>query len=162
MILWPMAGYILGNAAAVRFSVGVGSTRLFLFGLTLSLASGVMLAVWCLAYGLTSWALFIPMAISSIGNGLSQPPGIAAGLSVYPRSAGAASGLIGFFQMMIAALGTLLVGQLPQDTALSMVWVVGTSLVLALLCGVLALRVPEAVPQPPPAARVVGEIAPRS
>ena len=64
--------------------------------------------------------------------------------------------------MMIAALGTLLVGQLPQDTALSMVWVVGTSLVLALLCGVLALRVPEAVPQPPPAARVVGEIAPRS
>ena len=65
------------------------------FGLALSLASGVMLAVWCLV-GLTPWALFVPMAISSIGNGLSQPPAIAAGLSVYPRIAGAASGLLGF------------------------------------------------------------------
>jgi hypothetical protein len=38
--------------------------------------------------------VFMPMAISSIGNDLSQPPCIAAGLSVYPRIAGAASGLI--------------------------------------------------------------------
>jgi hypothetical protein len=49
--------------------------------------------------------MFVPMAISSIGNGLSQPPALAAGLSVHPRIAGAASGLLGFLQMMVAALG---------------------------------------------------------
>ena len=91
MILLPMAGYILGNASVVRLSVLLGSTRLFVLGLALSLASGVMLAFWCLA-DLTPWALFVPMAISSIGNGMSQPSGVAAGLSVYPRIAGAASG----------------------------------------------------------------------
>src|SRR5437016_9880816 len=139
MILLPMAGYILGNAGVVRLSVLLGSARLFISGLALSLASGVMLALWCLA-DLTPWALFVPMAISSIGNGMSQPPGVAAGLSAYPRIAGAASGLLGFMQMMIAALGTLLVGLLPRDSVVAMVAVVGAALALALLCGLFTLR----------------------
>src|SRR5207248_10871621 len=119
--------------------------RLYLVGLVLSVASGVMLAVWCLVE-LTPSALFVPMAISSIGNGLSQPPGIAAGLSVYPRIAGTASGLLGFLQMMVAALGTLLIGRLPQHGAISMVAVVVDCLALALVCGLLALRRPGAAP----------------
>jgi DHA1 family bicyclomycin/chloramphenicol resistance-like MFS transporter len=141
MILLPMVGYVLGNAAVARLSVHLGSIRLYIFGLALSLASGVALAVWCLV-GLTPWALFVPMAVSSVGNGLSQPPGIAAGLSVYPRIAGAASGLLGFWQMMVSAVGTFLIGQLPQNTALPMVSVVGATLVLALVFGVIALRRP--------------------
>jgi DHA1 family bicyclomycin/chloramphenicol resistance-like MFS transporter len=146
MILLPMAAYMLGNAGVARLSVAVGSARLLIVGLTLSLASGVMLAVWCLAE-LTPWALFVPMAISSIGNGLSQPPALAAGLSVQPRIAGAASGLLGFLQMMVAALGTLLIGRLPQHSALSMVLVVVASLALALVFGLLALRRPGAAPR---------------
>jgi DHA1 family bicyclomycin/chloramphenicol resistance-like MFS transporter len=141
MILLPMAAYILGNAGVSRLSIVVGSTRLFLVGLVLSLVSGVILGVWCLA-GLSPWAMFVPMALSSIGNGLSQPPGIAAALSVFPRIAGTASGLLGFVQMMIAALGTFLIGQLPQATALSMIAVVGGSLALAYVFGLLALRTP--------------------
>jgi DHA1 family bicyclomycin/chloramphenicol resistance-like MFS transporter len=125
MILLPMAGYILGNASVVRLSSLLGSARLFILGLALSLASGVMLALWCVA-DLTPWALFMPMAISSIGNGMSQPSGLAAGLSVYPRITGAASGLMGFAQMAIAALGTLLLGLLPRGSLLAMVAVVGT------------------------------------
>src|SRR5262245_52647762 len=132
MILLPMLGYILGNAGVARLSVALGIGGVFILGLALSLASGVMLAVWCLV-DLTPWALFLPMAISSIGNGLSQPPGIAAGLSVYPQIAGAASGLLGFLQMMTAAIGALPVGQLPQGTAIPMVAVVGASLALALV-----------------------------
>lgn len=149
MILMPMAGYVLGNAGVARLTVRLGSTRLFVVGLALSLGSGVMLAVWCLL-GLTPWALFVPMAVSSIGNGLSQPPGIAAALSVYPRIAGAASGLLGFLQMMIAAFGTLMIGQLPQQSALSMVALVGASLVLALVVGLLALRAPGDLPHRTP------------
>ena len=131
-------------------SVLLGSARLFIFGLVLSLASGVMLALWCLG-DLTPWALFVPMAISSIGNGMSQPPGVAAGLSVHPRIAGAASGLLGFMQMMIAALGTLLLGLLPRDSVVAMVAVVGISLALALLCGFFTLRAPAAAPRTVPA-----------
>jgi DHA1 family bicyclomycin/chloramphenicol resistance-like MFS transporter len=161
MILLPMAGYMIGNAGVARLSVAVGSARLLVLGLTLSLASGVMLAVWCLAE-LTPWALFVPMAISSVGNGLSQPPAIAAGLSVHPRIAGAASGLLGFLQMMIAALGTLLIGRLPHDSAVAMVLVVVASLALALVFGLLALRRPRAAPRPARSVRLSSEAAKRS
>jgi DHA1 family bicyclomycin/chloramphenicol resistance-like MFS transporter len=118
-----------------------------------------MLAVWSLV-GLTPWALFVPMAISSVGNGLSQPPGIAAGLSVYPRIAGTASGLLGFLQMIVAAFGTLLIGQLPQDTPLSMVAIVCASLALALIFGLLASHRPS-VPHQAPAPQLSPEAARR-
>ncbi|MBV9815793.1 MAG: hypothetical protein JO229_08610, partial [Alphaproteobacteria bacterium] len=139
MILLPMAAYMVGNAGVARLSMAVGSARLLTVGLALSLASGAMLALWCLV-ALTPWALFVPMAISSIGNGLSQPPALAAGLSIHPRIAGAASGLLGFLQMMIAALGTWLIGRLPQQSAVSMVIVVVASLALALVFGFKAVR----------------------
>ena len=83
------------------------------------------------------------MAISSIGNGMSQPPGLAAGLSVYPRAAGTASGLIGFSQMTIAALGTFLLGILPRGSVLAMVAVVGPSLALALGFGLFSLALAQ-------------------
>jgi MFS transporter, DHA1 family, multidrug resistance protein len=158
MILMPMAAYILGNAGVSRLSVAIGSARLLVFGLALSLASGVMLAAWCLV-GLTPSALFVPMAISSVGNGLSQPPAIAAGLSVYPRIAGSASGLLGFLQMMIAALGTFLIGRLPQHSAFSMVAVVVGCLALALVFGLQAVRRPRAEPHSAPLAQLSPEIA---
>jgi MFS transporter, DHA1 family, multidrug resistance protein len=153
MILLPMAGYVLGNAAVGRLSVLIGTTGLFIAGLALSLASGVMLGFWCFT-SLTPWALFVPMAISSIGNGMSQPPGIATGLSIYPRIAGAASGLMGFMQMMIAAFGTLLIGRLPRNSVPAMVAVVGAALALALFCGLLTLRMPGEGVRPAPMLRL--------
>ncbi len=161
MILLPMAAYMIGNAGVARLSMSVGSARLMIIGLALSLASGVMLAVWCLVE-LTPWALFVPMAISSIGNGLSQPPAMAAGLSLHPRIAGAASGLLGFLQMTVAAFGTLLVGRLPHDSARAMVIVVIASLGLALAFGLLASRRPSAAPRAARSARLSPEVAKRS
>ena len=142
MILLPMAGYFIGNAGAVRLAVRLGSPRLFVAGLAVSLASGILLARWSLGAGLTAWAMFVPMALSSVGNGLSQPAGLAAALSVKPGIAGTASGLLGASQMGIAALGTLLVGQLPRESALWMVVVVVGCLALALVCGLFAVRAP--------------------
>jgi DHA1 family bicyclomycin/chloramphenicol resistance-like MFS transporter len=85
---------------------------------------------------------------------MSQPPGVAAGLSVYPRIAGAASGLLGFMQMTVAALGTVLLGLLPRDSAIAMVAIVGASLTLAFLCGLLTLRGPVEGPRPAATARL--------
>jgi len=141
-------------------SVAIGSGPLMILGLALSLVSGAMLAVWCLV-GLSAWSLFVPMAISSVGNGLSQPPAIAAGLSVYPRIAGSASGLLGFLQMMTAALGTWLIGWLPPQSAMSMILVVVASLALALFFGLRALRRPESEPQSAPAAQLARQVARR-
>lgn len=144
MILLPMIAYILGNAAAARFARWAGTGGMVVSGVALSLASGVLMAGWCVWPGLSPWALFVPMAASSIGNGLSQPTAMAAGLSVYPRVAGTASGFIGFLQMAVSALGTLAVGVLPHEGPSAMVGVVVFTQIVACALGLVAVRLPAA------------------
>jgi hypothetical protein len=45
-------------------------------------------------------------------------------------------------QMTVAAIGTLLLGVVPRGSVVAMVAVVGISLALAFLCGLLTLRPP--------------------
>jgi DHA1 family bicyclomycin/chloramphenicol resistance-like MFS transporter len=140
MILLPMATYMIGNGVAARATRRFGSMRLFVWGLTISLCAGALMAAWCLSGRGLVWALFVPVAIASIGSGLCQPPAMAAGLSIYPRMAGAASGVIGFMQMTASSIGTLAAGLLPQQSVIGTVAVVVTCMVLAMVTGLLALR----------------------
>jgi MFS transporter, DHA1 family, multidrug resistance protein len=142
MILLPMAAYIVGNAAAARFARWAGAGAMVIWGVGISLLSGILMLLWCIWPGLSPWTLFVPMATSSIGNGLSQPTAMASGLSVYPRVAGTASGFIGFLQMAISALGTLAVGLLPHQSPLAMAGVVLTTQIVALALGIIAVRLP--------------------
>jgi MFS transporter, DHA1 family, multidrug resistance protein len=145
-ILPAMATYMLGNAIAARFAARWGSMKLFTIGLALSFVCGIAMALWCLADA-NPWALFVPIAVSSIGNGMSQPPAMAAGLGVHPRIAGAASGLIGCLQMTVSGVGTFIVGVLPHDSALPMVAVVGIFMALAMALGLPVAR-PERAARP--------------
>ena len=142
MILLPMFAYVFGNAAAARFAPRLGASVMILSGVALSLGSGTLMAAWCVYPGLSPWTLFVPMALSSIGNGLSQPSAMASGLSVYPRVAGTASGFIGFLQMAISALGTLIVAVLPHQGPAAMVGVVVGTQIIALALGGIAVRLP--------------------
>lgn len=119
MILLPMATYILGNGAAARFTQRLGGARMIIMGRGLGFAAAGALVLWFETYGLGIWTLFIPIALGSIGDGMSQPSVLAAGLSVEPRLAGTASGLIGFLQMTAAATAIYVVAALPYPTAVS-------------------------------------------
>jgi DHA1 family bicyclomycin/chloramphenicol resistance-like MFS transporter len=153
-ILPAMATYMLGNAIAARFAARWGSMNLFVAGLAVSFASGLAMALWAVADP-TPWALFVPITISSIGNGMSQPPAMAGGITVYPRIAGAASGLIGCLQMTVSGIGTFAVGMLPHHSALPMVAVVGIFMAAAMALGLPALR-----PAEPAAAARISERGP--
>jgi DHA1 family bicyclomycin/chloramphenicol resistance-like MFS transporter len=142
MILLPMSAYIVGNAAAARLAGRIGSNAMVAAGVGLSLGSGMMMAAWCVYPGFSTWTLFVPMALSSIGNGLSQPTAVASGLSVYPRIAGTASGLVGFTQMAASALGTMTVAVLPHDGPFAMVGVIVVTQVVAFMLGAVAVRLP--------------------
>ena len=148
MILMPMATYILGNAAAARFALRLGSVRLLILGRMISLTGAAAMALWYVCTGLSAWAVFLPVALAEIGDGLSQPAVLASGLSIQPRLAGTASGLMGFLQMTVAALGTLLVALLPFQIAVSMIVVVGGFIALALGFGLFALRRPRSGSMP--------------
>ena len=125
MILLPMATYMLGNGLAARLAPRIGSLRLVLCGRALAFAAAIGMAAWWWFGGLSVWMLFVPITFTSIGDGLSQPAAMASALSIYPRLAGTASGLMGFLQMAVAALGTITVAALPHDSALGLIAVVG-------------------------------------
>ena len=114
----------------------------------ISLIGAVAMALWYVCSGLSAWAVFLPVALAEIGDGLSQPAVLASGLSIQPRLAGTASGLMGFLQMTVAALGTLLVALLPFQIAVSMIVVVGGFIALALGFGLFALRRPRSGSMP--------------
>ena len=139
MILLPMACYMLGNAGAARFARSHGSLRLVLYGRSVAFTAALVMVLWYLTAGLGIWVLFVPIAMSSIGDGLSQPAAMAAGLSIYPRLAGTASGVMGFLQMTVSALGTLIVALLAHDSALGMILVVGGFIALAFAFGIFAV-----------------------
>jgi len=148
MILLPMAGYLLGNAAAARFAFRLDSLHLMILGRGLAFAAGILMALWCASIGLGIWGMFVPMALASIGDGLSQPATMAAGLSTFPRIAGTASGLMGFLQMTVAALGTIGVALLPADGGVAMLVTVVGFMGLALGFGIFAARQPPVGTQP--------------
>jgi len=66
-------------------------------------------------------ALFGPMCLIALSNGLVLPSATASAVSVRPELAGTASGLCGSLQLGIGALMSWLVGALVQDSTLPMV-----------------------------------------
>jgi DHA1 family bicyclomycin/chloramphenicol resistance-like MFS transporter len=140
MILFPMATYMLGNAAAARFALRIGSLRLLIAGRVVALSGAVVVTLWYLSGGFSVWALFLPIALAEIGDGLSQPSVMAAGLSIHPRIAGTASGLMGFLQMTMAAVGSFVVALLPHDSPFGMILVFSAFVAMALGFGIFAVR----------------------
>jgi DHA1 family bicyclomycin/chloramphenicol resistance-like MFS transporter len=84
--------------------------------------------------------LFLPIAFAEIGDGLSQPSVMAAALSIHPRIAGTASGLMGFLQMTMAAVGSFAVALLPHDSPLGLILVFSGFVAAALGSAIYAVR----------------------
>jgi DHA1 family bicyclomycin/chloramphenicol resistance-like MFS transporter len=61
-------------------------------------------------------ALFIPVAIAVLGNGITLPNAQAAAINEFPRFAGTASGLTGFLQMAFSAIAAQLVAVIFNGT----------------------------------------------
>jgi DHA1 family bicyclomycin/chloramphenicol resistance-like MFS transporter len=148
MILLPMATYMLGNAAAARFAPRFGSLQLLLAGRALAFAAALAMALWAGSAPLGIWLLFVPIALAEIGDGMSGPAVMAAALSIQPRLAGTASGLMGFLQMAAAALGSFVVALLPYRNAFGMITLFGGFVAVGLAAAVFAVR----WTQPPAAA----------
>jgi DHA1 family bicyclomycin/chloramphenicol resistance-like MFS transporter len=135
------AGYALGNFIAARLAVKVGARRLVLAGSLVNLTGVLVMGAVGLAGEFSALAIFLPMCIVAVGNGLGMPNGIAAAISVNPRLAGSASGLLGFLQMSVGAVSTVAVGFLKGDDQMAMVAVMMVTVLLSLLAYGLAVSV---------------------
>ncbi len=103
-------GYMSGNFLANRLSARLGVDRMIPLGVGVSMVGAVTGFGLVLAGIVVPEAIFLPMCVVAIGNGISQPNGIAGAVSVNPTIAGAASGLMGFGQMLTGAIFTVVVG----------------------------------------------------
>jgi len=122
--------YVGGSVTAARLTPAVGLDRMILIGCALAVVGAAAMNVLALAVALSAAALLGPMMLFSFGMGLTLANALAGGLLPYPRMAGAASALLGFAQMALAAVATGLVAALPPLSAVSM-----SSVILLLAAG---------------------------
>ncbi len=118
-----VVGYFTGTQIAGRLTMRLGIERMVWIGGFVSLAGGLsmmLLARWAGSGPWAPLAIVAPMVGYMVGTGIVMPNAQAGGLGPFPRMAGAASALMGFLQMAIAASFGIAFGQLHDGTAMPM------------------------------------------
>lgn len=133
LLLIITAGFMIGTFITARIAGRVGVDRMILFGSILSVVCGLVMLALVLAGQWTVWTIFLPGAGMAFANGLIMPNAQAAAVSVNPRIAGSASGLMSFMQMSTGAVFAQTVGIVQNGTPIPMVIVVTAAAVFGLL-----------------------------
>ncbi len=142
-------GYMAGNGLSGRYSVRFGIDRMIGFGAGVCFA-GCAISLLAFSLGaLSAAALFLPMTLVALGNGLTLPNGIAGAMSIDPARAGTAAGLAGFLQMGLGALISQSVGLVQAVTPWAALYVMLASATLGLAMYLWLLASGVARPGPP-------------
>ena len=107
-------GYIIGNFLSGRYAVRVGLQRMIAVGCGFAAVGLVLL--WGLSGISHTAALFGPMFVLAISNGLILPSAMASAVSARPRLAGTAAGIAGSAQIGLGALLAFMVGVLQEGS----------------------------------------------
>jgi DHA1 family bicyclomycin/chloramphenicol resistance-like MFS transporter len=109
--------FVIGSLVSGRLQGRVPSLLLIPAGQAILTAGAVAMMATALAGYVTPLALVLPLVLMGWGNGINMPNAMANALASVPaHRVGAASALVGFVQMLTAALLTLLVGYVPHET----------------------------------------------
>ena len=134
-------GLFFAGTVLIVFAAGMLATKLApRFGLDRSIQSGLLLAVTgSIAILLVSNfnPTFLPflggMLVFLLGMGIVTPLGSAQSLSPFGEKAGAASALLGFWQMMAAAIGVWLAATISHAAMFALGIVLTVAALLALV-----------------------------
>ena len=113
------ATFMVTNFIAGPVSQRFGQEQTLMFGAWLALAGPILTATLLISGVHQPWVLFVPGMLGSLGAGLAMPNAMAGAVASSPSRAGAASGLLGFSQFIVAAFATQAAGFLPHDVALT-------------------------------------------
>jgi len=130
-LMFPI-GYTSGNWVSVHLSGRVPVDTMVLLGSILSFILFLGQAVWILAGDLSPLLIFLPGGLVSFSQGLSMPNAQAGAMRIEPTLAGTAAGLGVFMQMFLSAVSSELFGILSDGTALPMIELTMTGVVVAL------------------------------
>lgn len=135
------AGFMTGSFLTGRFGQRLGMDRMMWIGSGLAVVLGAVMLGLVLAGIWTPWSIFLPGAGMALANGLAMPNAQAGAVSISPRFAGTASGLIAFLQMLVGAGFAQLAGIVQDDTPIPMAVLMLSASILAFLCLVFLTRV---------------------
>ncbi len=114
--LFSTGGYLTGTILANRISERVGIDPMVRIGTSTAIVT-LMMVLGLVALGV--WhplAIFLPITVLGVANGMSLPNANAGAISVYPELAGTASGLTSFIQYGVAALFAQVSGSWQDGT----------------------------------------------
>jgi len=135
------AGFMAGTFLTARLGQRLGLDRMMRLGSGLAVAFGVVMLAFVLAGIWSPWTIFLPGMGMAFANGLSMPNAQAGAVSISPRFAGTASGLLAFLQMLVGAGFAQLAGMLQDNTPLPMAVIMLTASLLAFLSAVFLTRI---------------------
>ncbi|HWA45921.1 MAG TPA: multidrug effflux MFS transporter [Hypericibacter adhaerens] len=116
-----VAGYIAGATLAGRLAHKVSLHRMIASGGAIALLGGIVVLALAWAGVDTVAAIVAPTSVYLFGVGMVMANSMAGAIGPYPRAAGAASALLGFTQMSIAALVGAAIGHAADGTQMPMV-----------------------------------------
>ena len=139
-------GLFFAGTVMVVFAAGMLATRLaprfgldrsIKGGLTVTATGGIALLLVSLLHP-TFLPFLLATAVFLLGMGIVNPLGTAQALSPFGEKAGAASALLGFWQMMVAAIGVWLAATISHEAMFALGVVLAAASLVAL--GLYALR----------------------
>ena len=115
-LLYSTGGFLIGSLIGPRIIGRVGLDRVIVFGaINIFVVVAIMAAIG-LSGHLSVNAIMFPMFLTGISGGFVFPPAVAAAVGVIPRMSGSASGLLGFMQLGMGAIGTGLASLFGHET----------------------------------------------
>ncbi len=136
-----VCGFILGTTLAQLVVGRRGLDGTIALGVVALAAGGTIMLALVLLGVPTSFAVTAPMAIYTLGVGLTMPNAMASAMMPFPDRAGAASSLLGICQMTFAALLGIGLGQFLGGSALPLPLAIAGTGVCALVLFLATRRV---------------------
>ncbi len=127
------AGFMLGAGLAGRLGARFSAPVLIIAGSLIAIAATSALLLLALLGIRDGLAVALPALVWMFGHGLHYPQSMAAAVAPFPRTAGAASSLIGFYQTCAGAVAAFIMGAIHDGTAIPLGGLMLALSILALL-----------------------------
>ena len=151
LLFFPAVASFAGFLVAARVVNRVGGPRLMQTGALLAFTGAASMAVLSLAGVWHPLALFIPGMLIGFANALATPSSTTAAITRHPAIAGAASGLMGFVHLVVAAGATQLVAFFANHSPVPLAaTLMGLCLVSLLMLRSIARMAAQSGPNSPP------------
>lgn len=138
-------GYIIGATSGGRLSKRLTPAQLVGLGSLIALLSAIALVAVNLLADASVWTVLAPLLPYMVGVGMTLPAAQAGAIGPFPRAAGAASALLGFVQMAVAAGVGAILGVIGSPSPLPMTLMIAGTGIAQIACYWWVVR-PEKTP----------------